>query len=399
MKHFTRIILALLLIASLVGATDALQLTQPWNEGTVTSGAEISNSGTFQSLDQRVLNVNFNAAIDSSILGTHQASIGVIKENLAPVGVIELKKLSTASLATLYGKAAIDITQPFRIKSAINNKDIVAAGLHVSITGFTTEPPANNLGNRQVFTLRRSATALDVSYRNAGGTAQYWNNGGSVWQAGVTSVTVVEDKWFFHYIISDGTQWKQRLEDSDGSLITETDYILWSNTQALVGGGSPEDAYLLYQDNRTTAATHTMDLASTEIWPTELATTYLTAAQTVETDAYTFDETFNSEDVTFLVGSTPISNTTFKGYIQEDALAFSSAININSTTIAGELGWHALMPGTAFSSHSTVTIKAELNAPDSDTQLQILAIKIKGVTIAGGGADDKLIGGTLDGMF
>jgi len=88
-----------------------------------------------------------------------------------------------------------------------------------------------------------------------------------------------------------------------------------------------------------------------------------------------------------------VAATEFKVYVQEDAGAFSSAINVNTTILAGETGWHDFMPGTTFNNHSSVTLKLELNTPNSDLQLQAYAVKVKGVTIAGGTGQETLTGG------
>jgi len=383
--------LILILALALPVFTDALELTKPWNESSIsnTTWGEISNSGSFQLKDQRLIFEDFfNSTVDAGLV-TLTASGGTITQ-AQPIGAFEHVIPNTNDRAGFYCNSVLDETATdFRIKAIVRLYDLTNAHRPFNFTLETTVP-GQLVDALRLYTVFRSLTTLSLVYQDDANSAWSWN--GAAWiNTGLSTVSISGQELII-YVISNTTNWKYRLEDSQGNLITETDSVDWADT--LAQGGKNPYFMLFQQGNSSSIADY--NTYNIEIWPTEAATTFLTSAQTVETN--TFDEDFNSDDVTVLLGNSPSGATEFKLYVKEDAGAFGAAININSTT-ASSTGWWSFSNGTSFTSHSSVTFKVELNSPSSDTQLEVRALKVLGVTIAGGGADDKLIGGTLDGMF
>jgi len=385
MKRFIVIIAILALF--IPGLVDALQLTQGWDEDTISAGAHVSNTtGAFQHLDQRTLNERWDVdPSDSSVWGDIITSNGAINvnEDGVPVSHMELDKVDATSIAVRFLKQTIDITQPFRIKIVIRESFFSTTHFQLMLSGYSADPTADDLGNRLTFNFLYATNVVRIHYFTPGSVQTEWD--GSNWLTGTRTVPFLENDWNTVYLISDGTSWHIELDNEDGSQQTSTTPVTWANTKALGGG---ESAYLVLGDNLDGGSTlGDVSFVSVEMWSTEAATTYLTSAQIINTDTITFEEDFNSEDIQVLVGNTPVANTEFKVSIQEDAGVFSSAINVNTTILAGETGWHDFMPGTAFTNHSTITAQLELNTGSSDNQLQAYAVKVKGVTIAGGGQE------------
>ena len=355
-------------------------ITKPWNEATVSAGAEISADGSVVLKDQRTLNEDFSEALDAGIWGSVQAGSGEINLNPNPVGTVDLANPGAGSSGSIFHKTPIDETTPFRIRMANKESSFGAIGLTFLLAGYAGFPTLDDLGTTQLQPAKVSTSTNYLIYITSAGAALFWN--GTIWTAGASTVSLNEDIWRFWYIISDGTSWHYRIEDADGNLILQTTPVTWALTKALGGG---EDAYLVLSDIRSGGENLDMAFASVEMWPTELATTYLTSAQTCETDPFTFDEDFDSEDITLQLGRTPLTPTEIKCAVKEDAGAFGAAHNIDVTPIAGEAGWFALAAGTTYSSHSLVTLRPELNSPDTATQLKVIGIKIKGITVSGNG--------------
>jgi len=379
--------LILILALALPVFTDALELTKPWNESTVSAGAEISNSGSFQNLDQRLLFEPLTGdTVDASLVTVTQ-SAGTLT-HAQPLGIYKHRNPTSGDISGFYYNVSLDETAgPFRIETIMKMLNIDGASFRPWNMTLETTVPGTSVDGLRFIIVWRSLTTISLVYVDDVSADFAWDGG--AWNAdGAQTIAVPADEALIICFISNTTSWKYRVEDDEGTLIAETDSVDWADT--LAQGG--KDPYLVMLQQGTTTQTGDNDTNNIQIWPTEAPTTFLTSAQTVETNAITFDEDFNSDDVTVLLGNSPSGATEFKLYVKEDAGAFGAAININSTT-ASSTGWWSFAPGTAFTNHTSATFKVELNSPSSDTQLEVRALKVLGVTIAGGGGQQGIMGG------
>ena len=400
MKHLANLgIVLIMLIALFVPqmGEGVVQLTQGWNQNTVSAGAHFDNStGAFQHLDQRIVNDNFDgAAIDSSVWNTSTGGAGTVTL-LNPLEEVSLLHPLAADAAMLIRKSSFDpLTDEFRFQATLSGNPLGNVSDMFVTFNSIAEP---TVMSSAAFTSDRVITAHGTAaiYVDNGGS--FHSHNGTNWVAG-PAATLGFDLYrvvMINFDDSGTMKWKLILFKADGTFIT-TAAVAWSATRAPAGGKS---LWFNSGTQRTDAVSGSSLISDYQEWGEPDGENFLTASQIVNTGTISFEEDFNSDDIQVLVGNTPAAATECKVYVQEDAGAFGSAINVNTTILAGETGWHDFMPGTAFSNHSTsVTLKLELNTPNSDLQLKAYALKIKGVTIAGGGgADDKLIGGTLGGF-
>jgi len=360
-------------------------IIESWNEATVSAGAEIASDGALQNKDQRTLKELFGTGtLDLAIWHSLIAASGTMVENVnhLPSPILNTNKPATSNVAVPTWKVGIDESSPFRIKTVLNVKSITQNLTAWQISGFSAAPTAGDTGTRQMVFVPLNTDHYQLIRWKAGSGTENFN--GSAWQAGTASVAFTKNEFIALTLISDGTSWQLEFTNQDGTQQFITPAITWADTLALGGG---EDALLVLGETRNSLGIGNLYFSSVEAWPTELATTYLTSAQTCESDSYAMDEEFDSDDITVKLGRTPAGATEIKVYVKEDAGAFGAAINVNVTPIAGETGWFKFAAGTTFSSHSAVTLKIELNSPDTSTQLEAIELKIKGITVAGGGQE------------
>jgi len=360
-------------------------IIKPWNG--VSAGAEIADDGALQNKDQRLLNERFDVDPSSAAtwgdIITGAAAINV-NEDGVPVSHMELDKGDAISLAVRFLKQTIDITQPFRIKIAMRKSFFSTTHFAIMLSGYSADPTGNDLGNRLTFNFLQSAiSAVRIHYFTPGGVQTEWD--GSNWLTGSQTVSFPTGVWKNAYLISDGTSWHIELDNEDGSQQTSTTPVTWANTRVLGGG---ESAYLVLGDNLNASGTlGDASFASVEVWPTEAATTFLTSAQDGTTKPYSTSEPFNSEQITVQLDRTPASAPEIKVAVNVDGGGFGPFINVDPPPIAGETGLFKFAAGTAFAPGLSVVLKVQINSPDTSTRLRVLAVKIDGVTIAGGVCD------------
>ncbi|KKM90525.1 hypothetical protein LCGC14_1237850 [marine sediment metagenome] len=391
-----RFIIAIAILALFVpGLVDALQLTQGWNESTLSANAEIINStGAFQHKGLWNVNDDFTgSSIDSSIWNTSTNAAGTVTLEPDKDRVFLFSGPTTANAAMLIDKLSLDpLNDEFRLDATVPSP--IAGDTFITFNSIL-EPAV--MPNAQFSSDRVITMGSDqVLYIDNVGAFHSWN--GSAWQAGTGGALSyhLHRAVLINFDDSGTMRWKLLLFDSARTQQDETTPVAWSATRAPAGGKS---LWFWTGTARTDAASISFYMLGYTRYDEPEGINYSTSAQIVNTDTITFAEDFNSDDIQILVGNIPTAATEFKIYVQENAGAFGSAINVNTTILAGETGWHDFMPGSIFNSHTSITLKVELNTPNSDLQLKAYAVKIKGVTIAGGGAaDDKLIGGTLGGF-
>ncbi len=354
----------------------AVNVAEYWDPAGLTAGVEINARGNLALIKQLTLDEDFSEdTLDPEKWGSIIAGSGSIVPNGPAAPYIEQKKPTGASLATLYLKDTIDESNPFRLRLAFSVSNYSSVGFIWMLSGYAAAPTSNDIGTNQIFMLRRSASLVDITYKDSGDAAQYWN--GSSWQSGQTAFALAERAWRFAYLISDGTSWKIRFEAADGSLVTETTSITWANTRPL--GGS-ESAYLVTHDNRISTPAFTFKLSSVEIWPTEEATTYLTSAQSCPTEAIQTTEAFDSGDVMFMTGREIVAGAEVRLTVNVDGAGFGAPINVNTVPVAGLTGVYQFTAGTAFAPTANVILKIEINSPSGSTQIELSLPWIDGVT-------------------
>lgn len=383
MKHLGKLLTVIVILVALFVPQmgEGLQLTKGWNENTVSADAELSNStGAFQHLDQRLVNDDFDQPVDAAQWADSTNSSGSVDDELLYKRVALIAD-SSANAAVRVDKNVYDFVSDFRLEAIIDKRTgdgatADAFALFASATEPGVMPSATYSGNYMIFMGMDS-----LIYVDSGSAFKSWN--GSAWVAAGPTLGYTIGKFVLRSFDDSGTmKWQLLVYDQDNVLQDTTTPVAWSATRTQSGSKSP---WAMFGSPRTNTSRQSIDLYNYQRWGEEAGITYSTSSQIVNTDTITFEENFNSEDIQILVGNTPAAATEFKVYVQEDAGAFGSAINVNSTILAGETGWHDFMPGTAFTNHTSVTLKLELNTPNSDLQLQAFALKIKGVTISGGG--------------
>lgn len=337
-------------------------------------------TGIFELLDNRTLIENFPGPIDPATWQERLAGSGAI--NVKPhYNFVNLSEPNTSSVGSIISKALIDETLPFRIESVFDTTVLVAPAVWFLYLD-TVLPTVNPTGRFRIHMIYRTATTISLVYIDDLGATHSWN--GTGWQTGgLGTITITSGATIKHIFMSDGTQWRMRIEDENGLLISQTSYINWVNTLAK---GVGEDLYLYYQDLRTTDSAASMNLVSVIIWSNETGTTFLTSEQNCSTYPILTDVPFNSENVLVQLLRTPVVPGEIQLYIDEDGGGLSPGIDININPISGELGWHRGAVGSVFNSHSNdVIVNVGLNSPNSDTLLGAVAIRIEGIAIAGGG--------------
>ena len=400
MKRFIVIIAILSLFVP--GLVNALQLTQGWDETTISAGAEISNSTGALQLKAQITNglalmLNYDTedmnryVVDLS--GNHDDILFRFDARIDTA----LKQFGVAS----YLSDGID--DGFEVLDGLSDFEIGAGSftLHTWVryeeVPFATTRVIFNLGggtpnwnttNGHSFLLYTASSTYNVDYNSGGSPVSLSAAGdGALAQFTWTHIAMVNDAVNNTFRVFIGG-----VKKIDTTAITVTSI---SNLLSLLVGGAHSGGTLPPSFSFHGNIDATYVVPGVAVWtddftpPTIAEGAFLTSAQTGVTNTITFDEDFNSDDIQILVSNTPAAATEFKIYVKEDAGAFSSAINVNTTILAGETGWHDFMPGTAFTNHSSVTLKAELNSPQNDLQLKTYAVKIKGVTIAGGVAGQE----------
>ena len=106
---------------------------------------------------------------------------------------------------------------------------------------------------------------------------------------------------------------------------------------------------------------------------------FSTSAESCERNPIIMDEPFNSDEITVQLDRTPLAPTEIKVYVNEGS-GFGPAHNVNITPTA-ETGNFDFEDGTTYNEHTNVILKIEINSPNSQTQLRVLSVKIKGITV------------------
>ena len=403
MKRFIVIIAILSLFVP--GMVNALQLTQGWDETTVSAGAEIGPDGALQSKAQitngLALILNYDTVdtnryvVDES--GEHDAIL--FRGDAQIDNAVAAKFGLASSLSDGAGDAVTIIDQL---------SDFVFAATSWTYHGWYRWEETVFVNGRAFASLGggvgdwNATNGHEWIISTGVGTLRFdYNNGGSNSSLIVAGSGFTINTWTHVAAVNDAVNNTFRVYIGGVKKINTTAITIFSIAtplSAMIGANHSTGGAIGQSWKGRYDASYL--LPGVVVWeddftpPTAPEGAFLTSAQSGNTNTITFEEDFSSEEIQILVGNTPAAATEFKVYVQEDAEAFGSAINVNTTTIAGETGWHNFMPGTAFTNHTSITLKIELNAPDTDTQLKAYAVKVKGVTIAGV-ADDKLMGGTL----
>jgi len=355
-------------------------VTQAWNETTVSAGAEISSKGVFQSLDQRTVNDDFDSAVDTAIWSDKTAGSGRIDEDFALKRAL-MYSVAGGDVAMRVRKSSFDVATEWSIEAIRVSDPITANPDNLIFFNSIAEPgpmSAAAFGNDRVQTIHRNQ-ALYIN--NVGGFVS-WN--GAAWVAGsAATVSYNISKVVFRNFDDSGTmKWQLLLYNIAGVLQETTTPVAWTATRAPSGGKA---LWVWFGTARNDAAIPATAAYGFQEWAEPNRINFLTSTQTCETDAFTFNVPFDSDEITIKLGRTPAGVTEVKVAVKENAGAFGASHNVDVTPIVGETGWFTIAAGTTYSSHNTVTLRPELNSPDSDTQLEILEIKIKGVTVAGAG--------------
>lgn len=348
---------------------------QDWDEAEVTAGAEINASGRLALIDQRTVNEDFSGAALPAAVGSVVSGAGSIVLNGPAAPYILQKKINGSSIAVTYLINTFDESNPFRGEVALLADNFGSVGFMWMLSGYSAPPTSGDIGTDQIFILRRSVISFSIEYKDAGGTPQRWN--GTAWQSALATLPLVDGIWKFICLISDGTSWKIRVGNADGTLFTETTPIAWAATRALGGG---EDAYLVIHDIRPTTPFLTVGLSSVIVWPTELATTYLTSAQSCPGQIILTSEPFNSDNVRFKTDRVIAASAEVRLYVDVDDEGEGPPINVNIIPVAGLTGVYKFEAGTDFTPASKVVLRPEVNSPSGSTQIEISLPWIDDVT-------------------
>lgn len=355
-------------------------ITAPFNPATVSPGAKIAGDGAFETEDQRTVNENFGSAVDGAVWADKTSGSGRVDNDLALERAL-LFSPASADAAMRVRKSSFDFTTEWSIQGIYTpDPSTLSPDGFIFFNSIAEPSPMSSaaFGNDRVLTIHRNAAI----YVDNGGSFVSWN--GSAWVAGssATFSYLVGKVVFRNYDDSSVMKWQLLIYDRAGVLQDTTPGVAWTATRAPAGGKA---LWVWFGTARNNAALPSVAAYGFQEWSEPDHINFLTSAQSCELDVMTFDEPFNSEDITVLLARTPLAATEVKMYVKEDAGAFGAAHNVDVTPIAGETGWFAMAAGTTYSSHSTVTLKPESNSPDTDTQIRVLAVKIKGITVAGGG--------------
>jgi len=361
-------------------------LTQPWNEGTESADAEIAEDGAFQNTDLREEVDNFDGSvIDSALWSEDTNGAGTVTLQPDVEGVL-LTSGSISAAAMLISKAVFDFTAEWRIQNGVLPNPRGAT----SVDSFylfrsATEP---TVMNNAALTADRviSAGGNTVTYKDNVGAFVFFN--GSIWTSSGNISYIVSRVVLRSFDDSGTMKWQLLLYDLDSVLQDTTPAVAWSATRTPGGG---EDLWFFSGSPRTDVDIKSNYILNWQRWGEPDGLNYSTSAQTVETDAYTTSEEFDSDDITIQLGRTPASAGEIQVAVNVDGGGFGSFINVNVTPIAGETGWFKFAAGTTFSPSTSVVLKPQINSPDSDIQLRILTMKINGVTVAGGGIAGRQI--------
>lgn len=355
-------------------------ITEPIDSATLSLLAELTESGGVQTKGLWNFRDLFNGlSLDTGNWTPSQTGGGEV--SLDPTAKrVQFYSGSIGRAATMAYQTTLDPTEEWAI---ILNTDtspirVITGGDNFSLFDNATIPghmSAAAYSAGRVFTYHGNA----LLYVPSGGGFFSWN--GSTWVSGSGATFSSGQAAKLVLINKDdgGTiKWQFLGYGWDGTLSWTTPLKPWSDVKTIsdllwVMAGSPRNNALLLSS----------DLFEFFHFAVGSVDKFPTSAQSFTTKPYTTDEPVNSEEVTFKLRRTPLASTEIKGYIKEDAGAFGAAHNINVTPIAGEPGWFALAAGATYSNHTTLTIKGEMNSPDTDTQLEIIEIKIKGITVTG----------------
>ena len=373
-------------------------ITKPWNEASVSAGAEISAKGSLQLKPQITpgikLQLNYDTedmnryVVDES--GNHDA---IFFREDAQIDTAQ-KQFGVASYLSdgnadgfeiLDGLSDFEIgSGSFTIHTWVRYEEAPFATTRV-IFNLGGGVPNWNTTNGHSFLLYTSTTNYNVDY----------NSGGSpISLSAAGDGALVIRTWTHIAMVNDAVNNTFRVfiggvKKIDTTAITVTSI---SNLLSLLVGGAHSGTSLVdFSFDGHIDATYVVP--GVALWtddftpPTAPEGAFLTSAQSGETDAYTTDESFNSDDITVKLGRTPAAATEIKVAVNVDGGGFGAFINVDVTPIAGETAWFKLAVGTSFTPGSTVILKVQLNSPDNTTQLEVIEVKIKGITIAGAVCD------------
>lgn len=356
-------------------------ITQPWNEASISAGLEISTRGSIVHSRQVFTDTFGDASIDAKI-GTITAGGGSVTEAGNKIAIDSTGGVSEA--AAIYAAQKILLTsddvRTFKYKWDYNTALLTNNPLLIQqYAGTPTDITNAARGAARVLQTHITNTnGFFVLYSDKAGVIKYWNQSTQGWQTtAISSATLSAGTTYIVVFEYTKDIWRFRLRNAGDAadIFTAPTWVSWDVTQD-VGN----DIYMIFGDVANDAFVSDMDLLEILAWDDG----YLTSAQDIETDTFTMDEEFDSDEIFVKLGSTPLAATEIKVYVKQDGGAFGAAINVDVAPVAGETGWFAFAAGTTFSGHTTVTFKVELNSPDTDTRLEVITMKIKDITVAGG---------------
>jgi hypothetical protein len=197
----------------------------------------------------------FGDGVLDSRFGTHSAGTCTFNENTG-TGCFEIDEgTSNGDAGIVYLKDALDVTKPITIKH--RTRLISGGGMHmwniISFQQNTGYPQCADLATRQEGQLLHigfrpgGSPILEVAYLRSDEQPMYWDIAGSTWVLGSMPMNYVTISDFhtgeFH---SDGSQWYFIVRDQSGTIIIQTDTVLWSELR-----DTGEDYWFLWGDDCT----------------------------------------------------------------------------------------------------------------------------------------------------
>ena len=386
-------------------------ITKPWNEGTVSADAEIADDGAVQNkpslrdcligywkMNQDLWNGTADEVIDSSDNENHGVAVGSPPTTSAGFNGTHRGDFDGTNdyirVPTISGISGTEGTILLWL-----NLDVDDGGFNwvYQLTPFTTTHTTTGIivsldmraGEKNYRIIAAVDGTVQWDWHSADGAAilgtnhsfeishdgtspVFYLNGVDITAAGTFTVSTDLTVWYDDWI---------------GATTPISDLIMAAviSTSSILEPFNGKEWGVVMLDRVMTAGERTVLYADGSGGFIEDVGLFSTSAQTCETDTYTIDEDFDSDEIFVKLDRTPAAATEIKVYVKQDGGAFGAAINVDVTPIAGETGWFKLVAGTAFSGHSTVSFKVELNSPGTDTQLRILVMKVNGITISGGG--------------